>query len=229
MEEYTLRRSSVAKTSKVEADWLTEELIKPFDLDVSGPIEFFPWELDKSQLPTDWQMGLIVGASGTGKSTLLEDFGTQPHIEWKANCSIASHFSSAAEARDRFFAVGLNSVPTWRKPYTVLSTGEKFRADLARSIGNNAIVDEYTSVVSRAVAKSASVALRRWVSQSQIKSMVLASCHSDVLEWLSPDWVVDTDTGTLIINPQGNTKKVWWMAHVDPSSPVGAMTWKTCS
>ena len=31
-------------------------------------------------------------------------------------------------------AVGLGSVPTWLKPYRVLSTGERFRADLARAI-----------------------------------------------------------------------------------------------
>src|SRR5262245_6402655 len=31
-------------------------------------------------------------------------------------------------------AVGLGSVPTWLKPYQVLSTGEKFRADLARAL-----------------------------------------------------------------------------------------------
>jgi hypothetical protein len=31
-------------------------------------------------------------------------------------------------------AVGLASVPTWLRPYPVLSNGEKFRADLARLV-----------------------------------------------------------------------------------------------
>ena len=44
------------------------------------------------------------------------------------------------------------SVPTWLRPYPVLSNGEKFRADLARLVCDapeRAIVDEFTSVVDR--------------------------------------------------------------------------------
>jgi ABC-type ATPase with predicted acetyltransferase domain len=53
----------------------------------------------------------------------------------------------------------LNSVPSWYKPYQVLSNGEKFRADLARKLKSNTVIDEFTSVVDRTVAKAASVSL----------------------------------------------------------------------
>ena len=49
-------------------------------------------------------------------------------------------------------AVGLGSVPTWLRPYHVLSNGERFRADLARIIAEapeKILVDEFTSVVDR--------------------------------------------------------------------------------
>jgi GNAT superfamily N-acetyltransferase len=84
----------------------------------------------------------------------------------------------------------------------VLSTGECFRADLARTIGNGAVVDEYTSVVDRNVAVSASHALRRWVDESGARGMVFATCHRDVLPWLVPDWVIDLDTRAWALRPR---------------------------
>lgn len=224
--EYVLKRKDVPKSVEIELDDITRALILPFDIDPKSPVEFYPWELSINLLPKNWQLGLIVGASGTGKSTLLKEFGDVRSYSWATNKSIAAHLP-INDAHDRLFAVGLNSVPTWRKPYFVLSTGEKFRADLARTIGNNAIIDEYTSVVSRAVAKSASVALKRWLNTKSIKGMVLASCHFDVIEWLQPSWMFNTDTGTLTIGESVDNRQ-WWMAHVNTNA-AGEMIWRTCS
>ena len=33
-----------------------------------------------------------------------------------------------------FYSVGFGSVPSWLKPYNVLSNGEKMRVDLARAL-----------------------------------------------------------------------------------------------
>ena len=52
--------------------------------------------------------------------------------------------------------VGFNTIPSWMKPYAVLSTGEKFRVELARHLvegGELIVVDEFTSVVDRQVAQ----------------------------------------------------------------------------
>jgi hypothetical protein len=49
-------------------------------------------------------------------------------------------------------AVGLGSVPAWLRPFSVLSTGEKFRAELARVVSEapaRVVTDEFTSVVDR--------------------------------------------------------------------------------
>ena len=85
------------------------------------------------------------------------------------------------------------------RPYHVLSTGEKFRADLARKINSGAVIDEFTSVVDRNVAKSCSRALSRYVKEKRLHNIVIASCHRDIKEWLEPDWVFDTDTGVMSV------------------------------
>lgn len=188
-----LIKSKEPLTSHVELDEITEDLVRPFDLETDGSSSFYPFEVP--ELPEDFNLGVIVGASGTGKSTLLQHFGTPTQHEWSPTKSIASHFENPLDANERLSAAGLMSVPEWVKPYQVLSNGQKFRADLAISLQSGAVIDEYTSVVDRNVAKAASTSMSKYVRRNNIKRVVLATVHRDILEFLEPDWVIDTDRG----------------------------------
>jgi GNAT superfamily N-acetyltransferase len=193
-------------TSKVELDSVTRGAAAAFDygsgsqgthVQFNGTRTFIGWE--KPVLPDNFSIGLIVGPSGSGKTLLLHQFGKEETPQWKTNKAVASedHFIDTEDAIQRLSAVGLNSVPSWCSPYRVLSNGEKFRADCARKLKNGAVIDEFSSVVDRTVAKSISVAIRRYADNGGVKNLVLASCHYDILEWLIPDWYFDTTTGIL--------------------------------
>ena len=174
-------------------DEITKELIAPFDYQSDGVESFFPFSLP-DDLPQNYNLGVIVGASGTGKSTLLQEFGKiEKAPEWIENKSIASHFESAFDASEKLCASGLMSIPEWVKPYSALSNGQQFRANLARQLKDEAVIDEFTSVVDRNVARSSSVSISRYIKNNKIQKIVLATCHRDVLEYLQPDWVIDTD------------------------------------
>lgn len=175
-------------------DELTEELIKPFDYQSDGTESFYPY-LVPEELPKDFHIGVIVGASGTGKSNLLDKFGIPYIPAWNPSSSIASHFLNPVDAVERLSAAGLMSIPDYVKPFHVLSNGQKFRANLARSIQEGATIDEFTSVVDRNVAKAASTAMAKYVRRNDIKRIVLATVHRDILEFLEPDWIIDTDRG----------------------------------
>ncbi len=182
-------------TTSVIQDPLSLELAEQFDYPWDGSVTF---EIPPiGEVPDRYGIGLIVGPSGTGKTLLLNQFGTPSKIEWIPHHSVASHFTCTQDARDRLAAVGLNSVPTWLKPYNVLSTGEKFRADTARQIAPGAVIDEFTSTVDRQVARSISVALRRYVDKTKIQKVTIATCHFDVIRWLEPDWIFNTISGVL--------------------------------
>jgi len=187
---------SLVLTSTVQQDEITKECSSAFDFEFSGSTKF---TIPNFNMPEDFQIGLIVGASGSGKSSILKTIGTPKEVTWNAEKAICSHFESAKEAQDKLGAVGLNSVPSWLKPYHVLSTGEKFRADLARSLEDDAIIDEFTSVVDRNVAKSCSGAISRHIRKDGLKNLVFASCHYDIIEWLQPDWVFDTNINRLTV------------------------------
>lgn len=216
-----LKRSAAPRRAEVVVDDLLIEAFRPFDLDPDKVSEFYPYEVP-AELPDDFGIGLIVGASGSGKSTFLAEFGEPDVPLWYADKAIVSHFKNPADANDRLYAVGLNSVPVWRQPYHTLSNGQKFRADLARVIGDGAVIDEFTSVVDRNVAVSASRALRAWVDRTGTRRMVLASCHRDVVEWLRPDWVVDTDAGTLTIGQTTDAPR-WYGEWVTDEGKVGRL------
>ena len=208
-----MQRQSTALTTTVTYGPITEQVVGPFDVihRYEELVSFTPWECPG--LPESWGIGLIVGASGSGKSLLLQQYfgGPTKMPRWRPTRPIVEHFT-ATDAADRFAAVGLNDVPTWLRPYHVLSTGQQFRADLARLIGNGAIIDEYTSVVSRPVAMSTSRALSRWVKATGTTGIVLASCHRDIEPWLHPDWTIDTDRGTFRL--AGHTEPNTWRTLV---------------
>ena len=94
-------------------------------------------------------------------------------------------------------SVGLGSVPTWLRPYSVLSNGEQFRANLARLIAeapSRAVLDEFSSVVDRQIAQIGAGAFAKAWRRTGGQA-VLLSCHYDILDWVQPDWVFDTATG----------------------------------
>lgn len=222
MPSFPLTRSATPRRAVVEVDDLLVETFRPFDLDPERVSEFYPFE-PPAELPSDFGLGLVVGASGSGKSTFLDTFGgPSPTPVWNPTQAIVSHFRDPADAQDRLYAVGLNSVPVWRQPYHTLSNGQRFRADLARIIDHGAVVDEFTSVVDRNVAASASRALRAWADRTNVRRLVLASCHRDVVEWLRPDWIVDTDAGTLTVG-ESVAVPLWYGEWITPEGKVGRL------
>jgi len=192
-----LKKDIEPLVSSVDRDDFIAASEKAFDCAFDGISKFHPWKIP-SKLPTKFKIGVIVGSSGSGKSTLLKNFGVEESPTWEPVKSIVSHFETPDDAINKLGSVGLNSVPSWYKPYHVLSNGEKFRADLARKLKNGAVIDEFTSVVDRNVAKAASMSLARFVKNNNLENIVLSTCHRDILEWLEPDWVLDTDTGELM-------------------------------
>lgn len=156
---------------------------------------------------TNWQIGLICGPSGSGKTTILNSIGELKTNFWDINKSTISNFYPIEfeKASHALCSVGFSSIPAWYRPYQFLSNGEKFRADLAKVLVSDEkinLVDEFTSVVDRTVAKSAAYATAKWIRKNPEKRVVFASCHEDIIEWLQPDWIYNPLEGTTVY-PRG--------------------------
>jgi ABC-type glutathione transport system ATPase component len=177
-----------------------KQLAAMFDVPLAskGKVQF------TGELPVedgDWSVGLIVGASGAGKSSIMRHvWGDPPPLVWDGK-SVIDDFASGLPMQDisaACQAVGFNTVPAWMRPYRVLSMGERFRVEIARRLletprDKPIVIDEFTSVVDRQVAKIGSHAVQKWVRKHH-RQFVAVSCHYDVIEWLQPDWILEPAT-----------------------------------
>lgn len=156
----------------------------------------------------EWQIGLIVGPSGSGKTSIGKQlFGGGKIIDlyggWDTDKPIIDSISPNGDfdaVTGALANVGLGDVPSWLRPFHALSNGQQFRAGLARIITdapNEVIVDEFTSVIDRQIAKIGAMAFSKGWRRNKGKKIVLLACHYDIIEWLRPDWVFDTGTGEL--------------------------------
>ena len=142
---------------------------------------------------------LVVGTSGSGKSTILKSLGEYkpPAIEFYNN--VIENFSTPERGEELLLACGLRSIPTWfRTPHT-LSNGEHHRFEMAMCLDQGiSTIDEFTSVVDRDTAKSLALSIRKYYDQrGTTEPLYIASCHRDIIDWLDPEWVYDTDLQVL--------------------------------
>lgn len=172
----------------------------------------------------DWHIGLIVGPSGAGKTTIAKNlFGQEllsaENMQWGANNAVIDDFPMDMPIKDiteLLSSVGFSSPPAWLRPYENLSNGEKFRVAMARVLAeskNIAVVDEFTSVIDRTVAQIGSAAIAKTV-RARKQKFVAVSCHYDIQEWLQPDWIYQPHLGafsweSVQPRPQVSCEIIW--------------------
>ena len=216
-------------THPIQNDKYTQYVYDTFDIqNKEETIVTIPMNIDGLS-SFDWNIGVIYGSSGSGKSTILKHLGGVKNIEFDTDKPLISNFDwlEPDEAGKILTSIGLSSIPTWLRPFHLLSNGEQYRAELAYLVasakdGDVILIDEYTSVVDRDVAKAMSFALQKYIRREN-KKIIVASCHNDIMEWLMPDWTVSPQKG-------GTLERGEWLRQGRPEiqlqvSRVEAETW----
>ena len=193
--------ANIELKTKILNDKYTEYVYEAFDIQNREETSVsIPMQLGEIK-NFDWNIGVILGGSGSGKTTILKKIGNVKKVNFDAEKPLISNFDwlKPKDATLVLTSMGLSSVPTWLRPFHTLSNGEQYRATLAYLVasakgGEVILVDEYTSVVDRDVAKAMSFALQKYIRREN-KRIILASCHYDILEWLMPDWTCSPQKG----------------------------------
>ena len=157
----------------------------------------------KADIESDFSIGLILGASGSGKTTLAKHIFGEDCFKTPLdiNKPIIEQFDkkySYEECAKMLSGIGLTSVPCWIRPVKTLSNGQRVRAESALLMSQSdeeIIIDEWTSVVDRTIAKAMSHCVQKHARKVK-KKIILLSCHYDVVEWVNPDWIIDCNLQT---------------------------------
>lgn len=189
-------------TSPVAKSFRATKAANSLDIDAEKKsIHHFKVQAD---IKTPFNIGVIVGASGSGKTTLAKHIYGEEAFKEILNPSlpVIEQFPESLsydECAAMLCGVGLTAVPCWIRPAYTLSNGQKARAEcalqMAREDSNIIVIDEWTSVVDRTVAKVMSHCIQKHARKTG-KTVVLLSCHYDVLDWLNPDWIIDANKQT---------------------------------
>ena len=191
---------NIVKEVKPKKSFRVSSVIGKFDLQTEHIKEQFTGEID---LDNNWQIGVIVGSSGSGKTTIAKELFPDSYItdfKYKEETILDDmpENKSVDEITRAFNSVGFSYPPSWLKPYSVLSNGQKMRVDLANGLLKEKelmVFDEFTSVVDRNVAKIGSYAVQKAIRRTKRK-FIAVSCHYDIIDWLLPDWIFNTDSMT---------------------------------
>lgn len=206
-----MQNFDIVKSSEVKETFRVQSIKGRFDLPSGSIKEQFTGSFN---MPDEWSIGVIVGNSGTGKTTIMNEVFSKYKIKpfkFKKDHSVVDGMpknKSVEEIVKMFNSVGFSSPPSWLKPYQVLSNGEKMRVDLARSLMLDqevVVFDEFTSVVDRTVAKVGSMAIQKAVRKTD-KKFIAVTCHEDVIDWLQPDWIFNTNSMTFFIPQKKNPR-----------------------
>lgn len=192
----------VAVECPVVASARLKQVAAQFDIELTN-FSKSDWSVDLPLTEKTWNIGLITGPSGCGKTSIAKAYWPEEWAAqhpWPDDKSIVDGFPEAMSIREvtlLLCSVGLSSPPAWLRPFRVLSTGEQFRASTARSLAEAApnrpvVIDEFTSVVDRTVARTTCSALAKTVRARQLQ-FIAVSCHDDIIEWLQPDWLYRPD------------------------------------
>lgn len=171
---------------------------------------------DPIDIPEKPKNGLtvIVGSSGSGKSTILRAWGM---IDQEFDLGIQVHklFESDEVAEHYLIASGLRSVPAWKRTLSQVSNGERHRAEVAVTLANGGLfIDEFTSLVDRDTARALCVSLNKINN----KTLTLATCHKDILKWIDFDHAYDTDSSQWL--DKGSIRRDSEInLHIEPCDP----------
>jgi len=160
---------------------------------------------------------LIQGASGSGKSSLLDELArlatrnnhtvirattpptTDPHTPHTPLIDLID--LPLADALRTLAHAGLADATMLSRSRYQLSEGERFRLRLAQALAasrasdrapttpTTLIIDEFASVLDRPTARCLCFALRRFLARQPL-TVILATAHDDVRAWLSPDHLI---------------------------------------
>jgi ABC-type ATPase with predicted acetyltransferase domain len=163
---------------------------------------------------------LLCGISGSGKTSVLSLIkgalkATRGQVILSDNAKIAELVSITEDRalielvgsnlQDALYAlnkVGLAEAKLYLKPYSQLSSGQKYRASVARLVDSDAniwIADEFCSSLDKLTANIVACSVQRHVRRNGITFIAACANPQAYVKALNPDYIVELQAERAII------------------------------
>ena len=144
-----------------------------------------------------FNVGLIVGRDNTGKDEIVKKYKTIADKFKDGKHILEQIGGKPVDAVQLVNSVGLKSVMTWLTPYEYLSTGQKARASLIPYLttkGSSILcVKNYGDTVDPDTQCSMAYTFGNAIRKLD-KKVIIVSNNEDIIQFLKPDWVLNTNT-----------------------------------
>lgn len=141
----------------------------------------------------NWNVCVILGPSGTGKTTSLKRFGDPSDIEINPNVPVIDLTGDPDTLIPMFRKCGFGSVPSWCLPYYKLSNGERYRVQIALKLlrgDNPVILDEFGSYLDGPSAVFLASLVKK-LAKTTGRKFLIASLNPVIAQELEPDELIE--------------------------------------
>lgn len=174
------RSGHMKKTVTLNIPEGAEHITEAFGIQDGHTRELF--DLDEPQFN---DILYVTGESGSGKSTILNEFYTATTVVFDVNKPIFSLIED--EPMKWLSFVGLGDAVLYVTPYKYLSDSQQKRFTLLMMILENdlIVVDEFLSTLDRKTARSVAFTFQKLIRKLG-KRAVVATAHNDLTDYLMP-------------------------------------------
>ena len=191
-------------SARVRVDGAVESASRAFDFAFEGLSSFTPPDFPAERLPKKWRLGVIHGPSGSGKTTVLRSlFGggasgkvatKPPPWAGETKTALETLFADAFGAEDgnaRLDMACLGAADRAAAPADLPACASS-RALAAWNVASGAVLDEFTSLAERPLARRLAANLATYVEKRKLEEVVVATVHEDVIAPCHASWLFCT-------------------------------------
>jgi ABC-type dipeptide/oligopeptide/nickel transport system ATPase component len=150
-------------------------------------------------ITSNFNIGLVIGNSNIYHNECINIIKNYDYItlvrDWKKrDCVINQIDNDISKASNKLMLSGLTSIPTWLQTPDTLSTGQEFRALIAKNIKSNMLILHFGNHLDLLTSWGTARSIHKLIRETGCTRVIISTYLTGIEKWLHPDWIIDYNT-----------------------------------